>query len=295
MIISASRRTDIPAFYADWLMNRIRAGYCLVSNPFNPAQVARVSLLPEDVDAIVFWTRNPRPLLPHLAELDRRGYRYYFQFTLTGYPQALEPRLPERSLLLRAFRDLAGYVGPQRVIWRYDPIVLSTITDIPFHERNFAELAEALSGLTPRVVVSLLDPYAKNRRRLRKLAECGIVVRDIQGIDNGVGDLLRSLASLAKEHSMEITSCAEPWDLRRYGILPGKCVDDEYIARIFGIEVTHAKDEAQRPACGCVRSKDIGAYDTCLYGCVYCYATSDRVDPDALRARYDPDSPSLLG
>ena len=295
MIISASRRTDIPAFYAEWLMNHIRAGFCQTANPFNPAQVARISLLPQDVEAIVFWTRYPRPLLPYLAELDERGYRYYFQFTLTGYPRELEPRLPERSILIQSFRDLASHVGAQRVIWRYDPIVLSSITDIPFHERNFAELAEALSGLTRRVVVSLLDPYTKNRRRLRKLAESGVVVQDIQEIDDRLGGLLCSLAGLARTHGLEITSCAEPWDLRPYGIAPGKCVDDEYIARVLGVVVTHAKDRAQRPACGCVQSKDIGAYDSCRYGCVYCYATSDRVDPDAVRARYDPDALFLTG
>src|SRR5512135_950390 len=128
MIISASRRTDIPAFYSRWFMNRVRAGYCTVPNPFNANQVKRISLLPEEVDVIVFWTRNPRPLFPFLKELDVRGVRYYFQFTLLDNPRSIDPKTPPAESALQTFRALSEQVGPARVIWRYDPLVLSQIT-----------------------------------------------------------------------------------------------------------------------------------------------------------------------
>jgi hypothetical protein len=289
LIISASRRTDLPAFYAPWFMNRIRAGFCHVPNPFNPGQVAKVSLRPEDVEVIVFWTRDPRPLLPHLAELEARGYRYYFQFTLTGYPALFEPYLPERAILTQAFRELADRIGPDKVIWRYDPLALSNLTDHAFHYRSFSSLCTELSPHTRRVVLSLLDPYAKNRRRLRKLAADGAQIQEIIEIDAPLAELLRNLSATAQARGLEIVSCAEPLDLRPYGIAPGKCIDDQYIARTFGIAVTRTKDPRQRPACGCVQSKDIGAYDSCRHGCVYCYATQNA----RRAARHDPDAPGL--
>ena len=144
MIISASRRTDIPAFYAPWFMNRMRAGYCTVPNPFNRSQVSRISLRPEDVDVIVFWTRNPRPLLPALDELDDRGYRYYFQYTLLDNPRTLDPKSPPVDAAIATFQTLAERIGPARVIWRYDPSVLSSATGADFHLERYARIAAAL-------------------------------------------------------------------------------------------------------------------------------------------------------
>ena len=160
MIVSASRRSDIPAFYAQWFINRIRGGYCTVPNPFNPRQVSRVSLLPEDLDVIVFWTRNPRPLFPYLDELDQRGCRYYFQYTLLGYPAQIDPHSPPRAAAISTFEELAVRIGPQRVIWRYDPLVFSKLTGADYDAENYARLAAALNGATQRSVVSLVDMYA---------------------------------------------------------------------------------------------------------------------------------------
>lgn len=294
MIISVSRRTDIPAFYAEWFMNRIRAGFCTVPNPFNRHQVARVSLRPEDVDVIVFWTRNARPLLPHLAELDRLGYRYYFQYTIMDNPRAFDPQAPALAAALRTVRELSDRVGAQRVIWRYDPIVVSPVSPIEFHVRVYEGIARALRGRTQRSVISLVDRYRKAEGRLRRLADQGI---EVMTCDEGMlAALVPALAQIAHDNGMEIVSCAEEIDLRPYGVRPGKCVDDEYIARTFGIQVTNKKDAAQREECGCVVSKDIGMYDTCLFGCQYCYATSSferaRVNHDR---EHDPRSPSLLG
>jgi DNA repair photolyase len=295
MIISASRRTDIPAFYSPWLMNRVRAGYCTVPNPFNRNQVSRVSLLPQDVDVIVFWTRNPRPLLAHLQELDDLGYRYYFQYTLLDNPRSLDPKSPGIEAGIKTFRELAARVGPNRVVWRYDPIVLSAATPPDWHERTHVRIAEALAGHTTRCVVSVVDVYKKALGRLKQLKEKGVVVEDLPTtpIPAAVAGMLRTMAETAGHYGIELVSCAEDADFSAYGIRPGKCIDDDLIQRVFGLDVTHKKDASQREACGCVASKDIGMYDTCLFGCQYCYATSKFERAVRNYAAHDPDSSSL--
>ncbi len=296
MIISASRRTDIPAFYAAWFMNRIRAGYCAVPNPFNRKQVAYVSLQPEEVEVIVFWTRHPRPLFPHLAELDKRGYRYYFQYTLMNNPRQIDPKAPPLAASLKTFRDLAERIGPERVIWRYDPIVFSNISGAQFHRETYQHLAQALGGHTRRSVISIVDEYRKTRPRMAELARQGVKVVP-QGDQPApqLDELMVALARLAGENGLEIVSCAEDFDLRPYNISPGKCIDDAYIGKIFGLEVIHKKDPAQRKACGCVVSKDIGMYDSCLFGCQYCYATQSFAKAKMNYEQHNPESPSLVG
>lgn len=293
MIISASRRTDIPAFYSEWFMNRVREGYCLVPNPFNPDQVARVSLKPGDVDAIVFWSKDPVPLFPHLGELDRRGYRYYFLFTLNGYGLELEPNLPPVEARVAAFRELSVRLGPERVIWRYDPIVLSNRTGALFHEETFAGLAAGLAGATRRVVVSIVDYYRKTERRLARLAGDGYRFDKGSAAEAHVKALLKCLREIAVGHGIAMQSCAEETDLRDASIAPGSCVDGELLHRLWGVEAP-GKDPNQRAACGCVVSKDIGVNDTCLHGCRYCYATRSDAFARARWRRHDPHAPALL-
>ncbi|MBN1149364.1 MAG: DUF1848 domain-containing protein [Anaerolineales bacterium] len=295
MIISASRRTDIPAFYAEWFIKRVRAGYCIVPNPFNPRQARRVSLAPGDVDVIVFWTRNPRPLFPYLGELDERGYRYYFHYTLMDNPRLLEARTPPVEAALETFRELAGRVGAQRVIWRYDPIIFSQVTLPEFHRRVYRRIAQALRGCTRRSVISILDVYGKIEKRMAQVAEQGAGLLPFDGAQAWFGELMRDLVAMAGENEMEIVSCAEPLDLEIYGIRPGKCVDDEYIQEVFGLEVVHDKDPGQRAACGCVISWDIGMYDSCTFGCQYCYATTSFERARRRREEHNPESPSLIG
>lgn len=292
MIISASRRTDIPAFYSSWFMNRIREGFCLVPNPFNSKQVSRISLAPGHVDCIVFWTRDPRPLLPHLSLLDAEGYRYYFLITLLNNPRAIDPFAPPVKTSVETFKRLSDRIGPGRVIWRYDPILLSTVTDAHFHKESFSLLARELRGSTARSIISLATIYRKLRGRLSCLEQNGIRVREPEDLETA--DLMTSLAAAAKENGMEILSCAQERNLSDFGILPGKCVDDALIRELFGIEVSHRKDPSQRKACGCVESRDIGMYDTCRFGCVYCYATSDFGRAKANCSKHDPTGASLL-
>jgi hypothetical protein len=295
LIISASRRTDIPAFYAQWFINRIRAGYCTVTNPYNRKQITHVSLQPEDVDIIVFWTRNPQLLMPYLKELDQLGYIYYFQFTVLNNPRLIDTGTPSLSTSLKIFKKLSDLIGPERVIWRYDPIVISNITGIEFRISIYKNIAEALRSYTQRSVVSLLDMYPKLNKRFKTLKDNGIEIIDCnEKFDQRYGEFMNSLAHIANENRMEIVSCAENLDLTKYNIRPGKCIDDDYIERVFGISVTHKKDPFQRKACGCVVSKDIGAYNTCLFDCQYCYATSSFEKAKVLYENHNPDSTSMV-
>jgi hypothetical protein len=296
MIISASRRTDIPAFYAKWFINRIRAEYCTVPNPFNRNQVSLVSLKPIDVDVIVFWTRNPRPLFPYLKELDERGYRYYFQFTVMNNPRQIDPKSPTIDAGIDAYKKLAELIGPQRLIWRYDPIVFSSITGPDFHLRQYERIASALNGCTFRSVISIMDEYPKASKRLRLMSDSGAkLIQSNPKESTDIRECIEGIVSIASKNGMEIFSCAEELDLSYLGVLPGKCVDNEYIQHTFGITVESKKDPSQRKVCGCVVSKDIGMYDSCLFGCQYCYATKSFEAAEKNHSEHNSDSPSLIG
>jgi len=292
MIISASRRTDVPAFYSNWFMKRIEAGHCDVPNPFNPTQVTEVSLKPEDVDVIVFWTRNASPLMPHIEELDRKGHRYTFLYTMMDNPRPMDPRCPSMKEALGTFKALSDRIGPERVTWRYDPIVFSNATNPEFHKRTYETIAKQLQGYTNRSIISLVTVYRKARQRLTALRQAGIDLMECEG--EAFVDLMMFMASTARENNMTLLSCAQEGDLAPYGILPGKCIDDGLIREVFGLEVSPTKDPSQRKACGCVVSKDIGMYDSCLYGCVYCYATNSFEKAKENYRNHDPEAPSLL-
>ena len=291
MIISASRRTDIPAFYAEWFMNRIREGYCTVPNPFNPNQISRISLKPEDVDVIVFWTRYARPLLPFLNELNQRGYRYYFLYTLMNNPRVLDPKSPSHKRSLDTFRELSHRIGKEKVIWRYDPIVFSAITDTNFHQETYHRISEELKGYTTRSVISMVDIYRKVAKRLRLLENRCIQIAEPTRTE--LNNLMKSLSVSARANGMEIQTCAERQDLPLHEIRPGKCVDGDLIRKVFSVDVTHRKDPSQRSACGCVASRDIGMYDTCRFECVYCYATTNVNRARDRHRNHNPASPSL--
>jgi DNA repair photolyase len=293
VIISASRRTDIPALYTKWLLNRLEAGFCVVRNPFNPKQESLVSLNPEDVEVIVFWTKDPRPLMAHLDYLDQKGYRYYFQYTLTGYPHYLEPGAPSLDQAIETFSQLADRLGAIRVVWRYDPIIISDATGFSYHLEAFGQIAQALKGSTQRVVISLWDAYEKSRRRMREVADkTGSLQENLEVCEEQQRAFFSDLASIARQCEMNISSCSES-GLESYGIAKGKCIDDELVRQVFGIEVSSAKNPGQRQECGCIASKDIGAYDTCILGCKYCYGVTS---PSLALARYrqhDPLAPCL--
>ena len=296
MIISASRRTDIPAFYSKWFMNRIRAGYCLVPNPLNMKQVSRVSLHPSDVEAIVFWSKNPAPLLPYLSELDKLGLHYYFQFSLNDYPRALEPNIPSLNDRIETFKNLSRLVGPLRVVWRYDPIIISNITPFDFHRERFTWIAEELKSITHRVMVSIVDFYQKTERRLSQLEkEEGFSFdRDVLSSAGTIG-LLKDLADIAGKNNIEIFTCAEESDYSQIGVPPGRCIDDRLLTKIWSLNLKYKKDPYQRGSCLCMVSKDIGINDTCIHGCPYCYSTTNYAVAERRFNEHNPDSPILWG
>jgi len=293
MIISASRRTDIPAFYAEWFMNRVREGFLLTKNPFNAHQVKRVSLLPQDVDAIVFWTRNAEKLLPELPALDSKGYAYYFQYTITGYPRALEKSVPRPERAIDIFKKLSERIGAGRVVWRYDPVLLSNRTELAEHKRLFAKIAAMLSGYTKRVVVSFADLYNKTERNLK--AVDNLAFRDITQDEESLLELAGFMAEIGSLHGMEVQTCAEKVELCSLGLVHGKCIDDELLRREFKLSIRGEKDKGQREECGCVKSIDIGQYNTCLHGCAYCYATFSQGLVRRNAQQHDPTSPFLIG
>ncbi|MGQ9525123.1 MAG: DUF1848 domain-containing protein [Armatimonadota bacterium] len=298
-IISASRRTDIPAYYSSWLVNRLREGYCIVANPFDRSQTYRVDLSPESVDVIVFWTKNAKPLLPYLDEIDKMGFkdRYYFQYTVTCYPPILEPNTPPLATTIRTLSELADRIGPQRIIWRYDPIILTTHTDYAYHHAHFAELAQSLSTFCCRCVISLADlHYRGASERIGRLeSQQGLYVLQPDPDSVEFGTLMRRIYYETMSRGLEVVSCAEKLPLERFGIAPGRCVDDAYIARALGVCVPARNDPHQRPKCRCVESRDIGQYSTCPNGCVFCYATQNTKLVERNLKLHNPFSPCLVG
>jgi hypothetical protein len=292
MIISASRRTDIPAFYSEWLINRIRDGWCVVPNPLNNRQLNRISLKPEEVDAFVFWSKNPLPLMQYLDEIDNRGFRYYFQYTVNDYPGVLEPGLPQINNRIDSFKKLSERLTDLRVIWRYDPIIISNRTPVDFHVEKFSRIAESLKGHTKRVMISFVDHYKKTDFRFNQLQRDGFVFEKNFNKTPEASVLVGRLKEIAFEDNMEIFSCAEE-DFQKLGVLPGCCIDSALINRIWSINVNNKKDPSQRALCGCVTSKDIGVNDTCLHGCAYCYATRDYMTAVKRNSEHNPQSAAI--
>lgn len=283
MFVSVSRRTDIPAFYAPWFMGRVRDGFCLVPNPYDARRFSRVSLSPRDAELIMFWSKNPAPLLTHLDELDARGYTYAFTFTLTPYGPGLEPGLPDVGARVETFERLSQRLGPLRVDWRYDPILLDGQFTVSYHAERFSRLCERLSPLTTRCIFSFADPYPHLRGRVRSAPE------------GEMRALAAALARIAATHGLTLETCCERIDLSDLGISHGACLDAGRAARILGRPVSATRDTGQRSGCGCVRSVDIGAYDTCPGGCAYCYATHAAARARARYAAHDPAAPALTG
>jgi DNA repair photolyase len=295
MIISASRRTDIPAFYADWFMKRIKEGYLFVQNPYNAHKHSRVNLSKEAVDAIVFWTKNPQPLMKHLDALSSMGYKYYFQFTLTGYPSVIEPSVPKFDKIIPIFKELSSKIGKEKVVWRFDPIIISDITSEEYILDNFKKIAHQLRNHTQRVMISFADFYKKVVKNLEKLeSEAHIKFADINLNIDKINRISSHMAEIAHQNSMQIYTCSEEYDLSRYGIQHGKCIDDELLKQLFGLVLTVSKDKNQRADCGCVQSQDIGQYNSCIHDCVYCYANFNKDMAHRNKMMHDPSSPFLL-
>jgi len=290
-VISASRRTDIPAFYSEWFMNRIRAGHVRWRNS-RSGRVYTVSLQPEDVGAIVFRSKNCLPLLPHLDELDSRGYRTVFHFTITGLPRVFEPGVPDVSQLLVCARALSDRYGPERVMWRCDPVLISDITDAAYYRTRFRELATGMEGVTNRCYFCYPiyhKSVLRNTSRLRHAT--GVECYDAPRAEQS--EIAVMLADIAAEHGIQMLSCCGDY-LVGGKIGKAHCIDAELLSRLFPEKIGLLAPHPIREECGCAECTDIGAYDTCLHGCVYCYANTSREAAIRNNKRHDPNWDMLM-
>lgn len=256
-------------------------------NPRNVHQVSKIAITPEVVDCIVFWTKNPKPMMDRLEEL--APYHYYFQFTLTGYGKEIECNVPDKKeKMIPVFQELSEKIGMKKVIWRYDPIIFTKKYTPEYHLNAFEQIATALHGYTEKCVISFVDIYAKNKKNLEMI--------DFYEADKNTRmEFAKEIATIARDNGMMIGSCAESIDLKACGIEHNCCIDKTLIEDIIGCRLNVGKDRNQRQECGCMESVEIGTYHTCKNGCKYCYA-NESVESVIKNVRnYDPESPLLCG
>jgi len=286
MILSVSRRTDIPAFYSKWFYKRIEEGYVLVRNPMNAKQVSRILLDPRLIDCIVFWTKNPKTIMQNLDKL--KYYNYYFQFTLNPYDKTIEVNVPDKRVLIDTFIELSQKIGKERVVWRYDPILLTPRFDKEYHFKWFGYLAEKLHPYTQKCIISFVDLYSKTERKTKHL-------NIITFTDEIMMEIAEKFSEITRKYNISLETCSEAIDFSRFGINHSKCIDDKLISSIIGKRLSADKDPNQRESCGCVKSIDIGAYNTCKHNCIYCYANFSKNTVDKNYLQHNPDSPLLFG
>ena len=287
MIISASRRTDIPTYYSEWFINRVRDGYLYVRNPMNIHQISKITLSPNVIDGIVFWTKNPIPMMQYLDELN--NYAYYFQFTVNAYGKDVEVNVPNKNdVIIPAFRKLSNRIGRDRVIWRYDPILLTEKYTIDYHVNYFNELAKRLSGYTHKCIISFVDLYRNTQAHLKELNILPLGEKEMC-------ELAERLVEIANKNDLIVESCAEKINLEQFGIQHGHCIDCQLFEKILNCKINILKDKNQRLECGCMESIDIGAYNTCKNGCVYCYANFSKTTVIKNMGAHNPSSPLIFG
>ncbi len=287
MILSVSRRTDIPAFYTEWFMNRIREEFVMTRNPMNYHQVSRIPIAPDVVDCIVFWSKNPAPLMPYLAEINK-DYPFYFQFTVNAYGRDMEPNIPELKKRIEVFQTISEKYGRDRVVWRYDPVILTGKYNSNWHLFQFEALANSLSAYTDTCVFSFVDLYDKIKNNM-KAVDYLPISRELEE------EIASGFSHIASHYHLKLKSCAEGIDLAAYGIEHSCCIDPERIGRIIGIPIKSKKDPVQRGECHCAESIDVGQYNTCKHGCRYCYANYSLPSVERSFSMHDPLSPLLIG
>ena len=284
MIINTGQRTDIPAFYAEWFAGRLKEGFVCVRNPYNPHQVSRYRLDPSVVDIFGFCTKNPAPMFPYMALL--REYGQYWFVTITGYGRDIEPNVPDKHKLLEDFKKLSGLVGVNAVGWRYDPIFVSEKYSIDYHLRAFEQISSALEGYTETAVISFIDLYPKVKRNFPEAREVTKEKRLTLG---------REIIQIASAHGMTVKPCAEGDELAAYGADCGGCMLISDYEKAIGRRLKAPKKKGARAECACYLACDIGAYNTCLHLCKYCYANAEPSKVLSQSRRHDPLSPFLIG
>ena len=285
MIVNTGMRTDIPAYYSKWLIRRIREKYVLVRNPYFPRQVTRFRLTPDVVDCLAFCTKNPQPMLGHLEEL-RNVHQFWF-VTITPYGKEIEPHVPDKRVVIASLRTLSDALGRQAVSWRYDPVFLSEKYSVSFHIAAFEKMCEALCGYVDQCVISFIDLYEKTKRNFPGVCN----VPESERLEIG-----REFARIGASYGIRIRSCCEGTHLCQFGIDVSGCMTREILEHAIGMEIrVPAGKKTQRDGCGCLLGSDIGAYNTCGHGCIYCYANENRELVRQNMREHDPESPLLIG
>ncbi len=287
MILSVSRRTDIPAFYSRWFINRINEGFVMVRNPINPNLVSKISLSSEFIDCIVFWTKNAKPMIEYLDYIEKK-YMYYFQYTLNAYDSDIEPNINNLKERIEVFKHLSSKIGKNRVIWRYDPIIITEKYTVEWHINMFKYLANNLKNHTSVCVFSFVDFYDKILKNMNKVGSKPLT-RDTINL------IASEFAKIAKENNITLKTCSEEIDLEKYEIEHSCCIDPKLMSQLLDCNLKTKKDPNQRPICGCIESIDIGQYNTCLHGCLYCYANYSHESVLMNFEKHDESSPLLIG
>ena len=285
MIINTGGRTDTVQYFSEWLLNRFREGYVLVRNPMFPKKVSRYELTPEMVDCVLFCSKNYAPILRNLHEITDR-FNTFFHYTITAYGKDVEPGVPSIDESIRTLKELSSIVGRERVYWRYDPVLLTDRYTIDVHERTFSRMAKEISPYVNRCVFSFVEMYRKLDVNMPEIMPMLLSDKD---------RLAEILGRVAEENDLKIQTCGVAGDYSRFGIGSSACVTTDVLGKANGIEFRDIAHRGMRKGCHCLESRDIGAYDTCLNGCKYCYANqSPKKAHDNLRF-HDPRSPMLLG
>ncbi len=284
MIINTGCRTDIPAFYAKWLMNRIREGYVLVRNPYNPNQVTKYNLSPEVVDCLAFCTKNPEPMLSYLDELDK--YKQYWFVTITPYGKDIETNVPEKQKVIESFKKLSNHIGVDSIGWRYDPIFIGNGFDVSKHIECFENISRELKGYTHNCTISFLDLYEKVKRNAPNIKP---PTKEEQM------EIAKAFGKIGKENDMVIHACCEKTYLSQYGLQCNGCMSQEIIEKAINNTLQPPKRKNLRQECNCLMGNDIGAYNTCGHLCKYCYANANKQSVIENMKKHDDNSLFLIG
>lgn len=284
MIIQTGMRTDISAFYSEWFANRIKEGYVLVRNPYNPSQVTRYSLNPTVVDLIAFCSKNPEPMLKYMNLL--KDYGMYWFVTITPYGKDIEPMVPEKEKVIETFRQISSIAGVDSMAWRYDPIFIDEKYTVEYHLKEFEKMAKSLSGYTKTCVISFIDLYQKVKKNFPEVKTVSKEDREVLG---------KNIIEIASKYGMTVKPCGEGFELEKFGADCGGCMTIEVYEKALHTTMNFPKRQPLRKECACFMGNDIGAYNTCLHMCKYCYANYDEYTVKYNYKQHNPNSPFLIG
>lgn len=284
MILQTGMRTDIPAFYSEWFINRIKEGYVLVRNPYNPSNVTKYRINPDVVDLIAFCTKNPSPMLTHMDIL--KPYGQYWFVTITPYGKEIEPNVPDKRQVIKAFKALSKTVGIDSIGWRYDPIFITEKYSPEFHLKAFEKMAKVLSGYTNTCIISFIDWYKKV---IKNFPQARMVNKE-ERLTIG-----KAFADIGRKYGITIKACAEGEELKPYGVDCNGCLTQSVYETALHSKLNMPKRKGQRAECACFFGNDIGVYDTCRHFCKYCYANTDKAAVIRNIKQHNPNSPFLIG